>query len=219
MLIMKKIDLNISELYMRTLLIIGMVVAVMLSSCNDSHTSPIQGKWMTKGAVLDMKAKPEYAEQVDTLVAAIGQSLGLPITNLQQLNQMGTLLLSQALLDNLAGIEVLNEGDLDIVLPGDIKARTQFNLSDNKFTVALPKELTGMVVPLPFQSMYARNNNELRLYIEKDMLIELTNSPLMDLIGALGEGSGLPPISKETILQFLGMFESISISLYLETGR
>lgn len=216
---MKKIDLNISELYMRTLLIIGMVVAVMLSSCNDSHTSPIQGKWMTKGAVLDMKAKPEYAEQVDALVAAIGQSLGLPITNLQQLNQMGTLLLSQALLDNLAGIEVLNEGDLDIVLPGDIKARTQFNLSDNKFTVALPKELTGMVVPLPFQSMYARNNNELRLYIEKDMLIELTNSPLMALIGALGEGSGLPPISKETILQFLGMFESISISLYLETGR
>lgn len=204
---------------MRPLLIIGVVIAVLLSSCNDSHTSPIQGKWMSKGAVLNMKAKPQYAEQVDALVAALGQSLGLPITNLQQLNQIGTLLLSQALLDNLTGIEVVNEGDLDIVLPDGVKVRTQFNLSNNKFTVALPKELTGMIIPLPLQSMYVRNSNELKLYIEKDMLIELTNSPLIDLIIPLGEGSGLPSISKEKVLQFLEMFESMSITFYLETGR
>lgn len=216
---MKKEFVNVSKLFFQPLLIFGIVVAVLLSSCNDSHTSPIQGKWMAKGAVLDMKAKPEYVEQVDALVAAIGQSLGLPITNLQQLNQMGTLLLSQALLDNLTGIEVVNEGDLDLVLPDGIKVRTQFNLSNNKFTVALPKELTGMVVPLPLQSMYARNNNELRLYIEKEQLIELANSPLIDLVIPLGEGSGLPQISKEEVLQFLEMFESISLSLYLETGR
>lgn len=216
---MKKGILNVVELFKQPLFIVGVVVFVLLSSCSDSHTSPIQGKWMSKGVTLDIKAKPEYVEQVDALVAAIGQSLGLPITNLQQLNQMGTLLLSQALLDNLTGIEVVNEGDLDIVLPDGIKARTQFNLSNNKFTVALPKELTGMIIPLPLQSKYVRNNNELRLYVEKDMLIELANSPLMDLINLLGEGSGLPSISKETILQFLGMFESISISLYLETGR
>lgn len=166
-----------------------------------------------------MKAKPQYAEQVDALVAALGQSLGLPITNLQQLNQIGTLLLSQALLDNLTGIEVVNEGDLDIVLPDGVKVRTQFNLSNNKFTVALPKELTGMIIPLPLQSMYVRNSNELKLYIEKDMLIELTNSPLIDLIIPLGEGSGLPSISKEKVLQFLEMFESMSITFYLETGR
>ena len=89
MFIMKKGILNVVELFKQPLFIVGVVVFVLLSSCSDSHTSPIQGKWMSKGVTLDMKAKPEYVEQVDALVAAIGQSLGLPITNLQQLNQMG----------------------------------------------------------------------------------------------------------------------------------